>query len=236
MKIVEKIGLVSFLLVGVGGLLIYVMPLNPSDCFVYFDASYDLIRAEGKRMLNCLEDEREHTAITRWPSDNTSASTISNSTVFFNSMMSGLDDYEKTNLFRSMTWRLDNNSMSNFTFTLQNNYWIVIKNIPADAPGNVIVLATRNIDPKSLRIRITKNDMTKTIQFAAEKSEDSLKNWAVLIRKDGKTVVLPRTRKQSRRESYGFIYKKSFDLTTNLVNGMPVKYLTPTGEVMPTNE
>lgn len=231
-----KIGCVFCFLVVAGLVLIYVIPLSPSSWFVNCDASYDLIRVEGKRMWNFLEHESRQAGFTRWPSDDNSSTDNSNSTDYFNNMMSGLDNDQRKNLFRSIQWRFEINAMSNLIFTPQNNYWIIIKNMPADAPSNIIVLATRNIAPKSLRTCMNEYDMTKKIRFSEDNYDDALKNWGVLIRKDGKVVIIPRNLVKTRRKSYGFIYNEPFDITTNLVNGLQVKYLTPTGEVTPTNE
>ena len=231
-----KIGCVFCFLVVAGLVLIYVMPLSPSSWFVNCDASYDLIRVEGKQMLDFLEHERRQAGFTRWPSDDDSSADVSNSTDFFNNMISGLDNDQRKNLFRSFHWRFEINAISNLIFTPQNNYWIIIKNMPSDAPSNIIVLATRNITPKSLRTCMNENDMTRTIRFSEDNYDDALKNWGVVIRKDGKAVVIPRSLVKTRRKSYRFIYEEPFDFTTNLVNGLPVKYLTPTGEVTPANE
>lgn len=117
--------------------------------------------------------------------------------------------------------------------TDENNFWMVMKNLSSNAPNQVVVLATRNIDPKSLRSRLTNDDMDKSIRFVPEKQKGILRDWAIIVRKDGSSIAFLRAATVPLR----YIYRNSpFDLTTNLVNGMPVKYLTPTGEVTPSNE
>lgn len=117
--------------------------------------------------------------------------------------------------------------------TDENNFWMIVKNLPSNAPSQVVVLATRNIAPESLRSRLTEVDMNKAIRFVSEKQKGVLRDWAILIRKDGSSVAILHDAIVPLR----YIYRNSpFDLTTNLVNGRPVKYLTPTGEVTPKNE
>ncbi len=119
--------------------------------------------------------------------------------------------------------------------------WTVIKNMPDNPPPNLIVLATRNVDPSSLRTRIADTDMEKCIRFK-EKKDDLwiLNKAAVLIRADGLAISAPVVPPTSRRKytgMYKYIYaNQPFDLTTNLVNGLQVKYLTPEGEIIPVND
>ena len=115
------------------------------------------------------------------------------------------------------------------------NIWTVIKNLPDNPPGNLVVLATRNIDPSSLRTKLTEEDMHKHIQFKEGKDDVLLlRGFAGVVRADGRAIRLG----AYRQIPYGKIYgKKPFDLTTNLVDGRQVKYLTPEGmEVIPTND
>lgn len=118
--------------------------------------------------------------------------------------------------------------------------WTVIKNIPDDPPPNLIVLATRNVDPSSLRTKITNKDMEKFIRFKERKDDLWILNKAaVLIRADGLAISAPVVSSTSRRKytgKYKYIYSdQPFDLTTNLVNGLTVKYQTSDGEVVPDN-
>jgi hypothetical protein len=119
--------------------------------------------------------------------------------------------------------------------------WTVIKNMPDDPPPNLIVLATRNVDPSSLRTKITDTDMEKCIRFNEQKDDLWILNKAaVLIRADGLAISAPVTTSTSKRKytgKYKYIYAdQPFDVTTNLVNGLQVKYLTPEGEIIPAND
>ena len=119
--------------------------------------------------------------------------------------------------------------------------WTVIKNLPDEPPPNLIVLATRNVDPLSLRTRITVDDMNKHIRFKENKDDlRILRQAAVLIYADGMGIAIPvepPTSTGSKGTTYKSIYRDHpFDLTTNLVNGLQVKYLTPNGEAIPAND
>lgn len=118
--------------------------------------------------------------------------------------------------------------------------WTVIKNLPDNPPKNLVVLATRNVDPASLRTRLGTNDMKKHIRFRKEKDDlRILRRFAVLINAGGGSIAVPVTSSPDRFANlrYETIYRNQpFDLTTNLVNGLQVKYLSPDGEVLPTND
>ena len=118
--------------------------------------------------------------------------------------------------------------------------WTIIKNLPDNPPKNLIVLATRNVDPTSLRTRLGTNDMKKHIRFKKEKDNlRILRRFAVLINAGGGSIAVPVTSSPDRLANlrYEIIYRNQpFDLTTNLVNDLQVKYLSPDGEVIPTNE
>lgn len=133
------------------------------------------------------------------------------------------------------------------------NIWTAVKNRPENPPPNLIVLATRNVDPSSLRTRFTEEDMQKHIrfdgQFEPPPNMPILKKCAVVVYADGNAHIMPVVSPASRKRNettYDSIYKwwmsyydkeAFFDLTTNLVNGLQVKYLTPEGvEVVPTND
>lgn len=122
-----------------------------------------------------------------------------------------------------------------------SSIWIVAKNIPDDPPPNLIILATRNVEPSSLRTRLADEDMQKHIRFR-EKYDDLmiLRKYAVLFFADGMCTSVPLVSPKSRRGNritYRSIYRNQpFDLTTNLVSGLQVKYLTPEGEITPIND
>ncbi len=139
----------------------------------------------------------------------------------------------------SKSGRIINKDIPNAYF--DSSIWIVVKNIPDDPPQNLIVLATRNVDPSSLRTKLTYEDMQKHIRFREENDDlEILRKYAVLFFADGMCTSVPVVSPVSRganRTTYKFIYRnRPFDLTTNLVNGLQVKYLTPEGEIIPVND
>lgn len=122
-----------------------------------------------------------------------------------------------------------------------SSIWAVVKNIPDDPPPNLIVLATRNVDPSSLRTKLTDEDMQKHIQFRGENDHLMiLRKYAIVFFADGTCTSVPvvsPTSRRGKRTTYRFVYRnRPFDLTTNLVSGLHVKYLTPEGEIIPVND
>ena len=118
--------------------------------------------------------------------------------------------------------------------------WAVIKNLPENPPDNLIVLATRNVAPSSLRTKLTDRDMHKRIrfdeQFEIPQNMSILKKYAVFIYADGNTRSL-RIDRPNADATYGYIYRGiPFYLPTTPVNGLQVKYLTSDGEVIPAND
>ncbi|MDD2230386.1 MAG: hypothetical protein PHY48_13355 [Candidatus Cloacimonetes bacterium] len=139
----------------------------------------------------------------------------------------------------SKSGRIINNDIPKSYFDA--DIWTVVKNIPYDPPSNLIVLASRNVDPSSLRTRLADEDMQKHIRFRGENNDLwILKKIAVLICADGMSISVPvvsPTSRRANRTTYRHIYRSQpFDLTTNLVNGLQVKYLTSDGEAIPTND
>ena len=133
------------------------------------------------------------------------------------------------------------------------NIWSVIKNIPENPPDNLVVLATRNIDPSSLRTRFSDGDIHKRIRFDEQfdplQKYPTLKKYAVVIYANGNGRIISVAPPASRRAKSSTCYRMykyemeyygndaSFDLTTNLVNGLQVSYFTPEGKtVIPDND
>lgn len=169
----------------------------------------------------------------------------------------GMTEAEHQLAFLQEQWRLVQQSDSIHEHTRKYcdaSIWTVVKNLPENPPENLVVLATRNIDPSSLRTRFADGDMHKHIrfdrQFEPPPDIPILKKYAVLVYAQGGYTIIPvvdSTSRRSRKETtYDSIYKSrlfydvkeaAFDLTTNLVGGLQVKYLTPEGEeVIPAND
>ena len=125
------------------------------------------------------------------------------------------------------------------------NEWIFIQNMPENPPGNLIILASRNVDPTSLRTKLTHEDMHKKLRFVPYKKFPLFeRNSAVIFRANGGREIIYNRRNGA---AYERVYKNirssseydatPFDATTNLTTGLPVKYRMPDGTVViPTND
>ena len=113
-----------------------------------------------------------------------------------------------------------------------SNIWTIVKDLPTNAPDNFVVMCTRNIDPNSLRLRLSGDEMEGEIRFSDPKDK-LLKNYGILIRKNGSGYIGVHTGKPvSPGLSYRHVYQnKEFGLLPGKGNSFSVKYLTPTGEV-----
>jgi len=116
-----------------------------------------------------------------------------------------------------------------------SNIWSIVKNLPTNAPGQVILVATRNIDARFLRTRMDKEDICKTVPVTFDKDKGLLCKYAIAIRKDGEWVVIKRRVSSSCQfASCGSLYGyKPFGLIAESQNTLHVTYLTPDGEVTP---
>ena len=116
-----------------------------------------------------------------------------------------------------------------------SNMWTIVKNLPADAPGQMILVATRNIDARFLRMRMDSEDICKTVPVTFDKDKGLLSKYAIAIRKDGEWVVIKRRVSSSCQfASCGSLYGfKPFGLIAESPNTLHVTYLTPDGEVTP---
>lgn len=123
--------------------------------------------------------------------------------------------------------------------TPENNIWIVVKSLPENAPGNVVTLATRNIDVSSLRTRMLEGDMGKLLKFKKKKERGVLKKWAVLVYNDGCSEYIRCGNHSGVRWLNLWRYWRRdttpFDLTACEADGIKIKYLTPDGETTPEN-
>lgn len=124
------------------------------------------------------------------------------------------------------------NNRTIVTITLSNNIWSVANKLPTNAPGQVVVVATRNLDARYLRTRMDKEDMSKQVPVNFE-HEGLLSKYAMAIRKDGEWVVITRRGASSRQyASCGSLYGyKPFGLGVEYTNMTHMTYLTPDREV-----
>ena len=206
------------------GIMIY-----PALSFAMRGANITVKRAQGQNILLCIEHGKENSP-PRWSYDIGRTTNFINSSDYFNWLKADSDSkvLQRISSFQTEGKKFDFFLLQGHDFTKDNNMWMVVKNIPTNAPDNIIVLATRNVEPSSLPIQLSAQKETRRILYH---NDSLLKNIIILIRKDG--TVWTGRHSPCYEEVCGSV---PFDLTTNLVNGLPVKYLTPTGEVTPTNE
>ena len=226
----------------VGSILFFQKIKHTRFFLTVIGSSSTVLRAEGHHVWYRISDSAQRGS--KLSEDYCGNASFETSTEYFNWLATLPNDSGNSRL--AIRNNVPNNPMALFdqnihagtykvgaTITDENNFWTVVKNLPSNAPNHVVVMATRNIDPESLRSRLTEVDMNKSIRFVHEKQKGLLRDWAIFIRKDGSSVAVL----HSAITPLKYIYRNSsFDLTTNLVNGLPVKYLTPTGEVTPKNE
>ena len=116
--------------------------------------------------------------------------------------------------------------------TADQNLWTVAKNVRPDMDDIVPVLVTRNIDASSLAARVVEGEFkTKSLRFDPNWKDPFSDKVYVMIRKGGGVF-------KARRKymSYAVVYQTQIFDTTCTSDGFispPLKYLTPTREVVP---
>lgn len=166
-------------------------------------------RSNGQEIVRYLDDSQN--PLLQWPSDN------------------GVTNFRSsTDLINAI-----NEAQGKPHVAPDQNMWTIVKNLPSNAPNNFIVLATRNVDPKFLRSRLTEDQMDDKLDFLPKEKNGLLRKHFIIIRRDG-SAFISKCEKTYRGAPFRDLYgNRPFDLTTNLLDGLPVKYLTPDGEVAP---
>jgi len=197
------------------------------------------LKVRSRDIVECL-NEGYSTGVGLWPRDEPPQPHCRSSVEYFNWLITYVppsrDEYDKKCL-RHLREKIVSQLYGRQCFSEKNMPWIIVKNLPEDAPDNFIVMATANVTPASLRTRLSEEDMNKRVEIVRNPPMRVLRERICLVRKDGKVVELWKDRSPQVKYTYREICDNMpFDLTTNLVNGLSVKYLTPTGEVTPINE
>lgn len=118
-------------------------------------------------------------------------------------------------------------------FQPRNNYWTIISEIPSNAPANLIVMVSANVDAASLRTRLGPDDYGKELRMKS--SSWSWGTLYVVIYANGTGThhrfggVSSQLQNVYMSREYG-----PFDLTTN--QSEQLYYLTPSGVVFPDND
>jgi len=111
--------------------------------------------------------------------------------------------------------------------TPENNMWTIAKNVTDETEDIIPLFITRNLDAEYLLATITDEPMADRIPLGETWDTPFSNKGAVLIRKGGGMFKF--------RQKYAtplVIYKRQrFDVNAN--SKYPLKYLTPTKEVLP---
>lgn len=204
-------------------------------------ATSAVLKTRSSAVVECL-NEISAAGFWLWPTDDSSLPNHRTSADYFNWLITETDvpsliDDEGKMYMQRLKEEVALQLYGRPLFSEKNMPWIIVKNLPENTPDNFIVMATANVNPASLRTRLTEEDMSRQIGIAKNHHERVLREHIYLIRKNGETVELQKSLSPQAKFTYREVYNNTpFDLTTNLVNGLPLKYLTPTGEVTPTNE
>ena len=115
-------------------------------------------------------------------------------------------------------------------FEPADNLFIFAKNLPDDAPDSVIAVASRNVSPALLRLSLSQEQLDDHLPFQEDPVE-FLKDYAVVIQKNGMISHLRRKDKQTCHQTYRALFKNAFTVTN--LPGRTVSYLTAIGEFFP---
>lgn len=77
--------------------------------------------------------------------------------------------------------------------------WSIINVMPKDAPANLPVILSRNIDVKKLPFQVNVKEMHRKVQFSPKYWPYPYRNYAVVVYADGKATVF--------RKEWGLLYR-----------------------------
>jgi hypothetical protein len=114
-----------------------------------------------------------------------------------------------------------------------NNVWIIAKNVRDDMNGVLPVLVSCNVDAASLAAKVSASEHDRRVIFGESGCVPALGTRAfVMIRKNGATCAIG-----EKYRTYYVVYQgQELDTTTGpqgVPARLPLKYLTPTREVVP---
>ena len=134
--------------------------------------------------------------------------------------------------YRKLTGASVVSCSTNGSLTAENNLWTVAVNVRDDMDDSIPILITRNIDASSLASRTTEQSLkAKSLRFDPAWKTPFGRKGFVLIRKGGAIF-----KARSKYMTWGIVYQNQVFDTSRTPDGRtapPVKYLTPTREVMP---
>ena len=145
-----------------------------------------------------------------------------NNTEFVLDLWNRVDRMRESALFKDLV------RSGNFEYA--GNLFVFAKNLPDDAPDSVIAVASRNVSPDLLQLSLSKEQLDDPLPFQ-EDSVAFLKDYAVVIQKNGMIYHLRRKDKRTCYCTYRTLFKNAFTVTN--LPGRTVSYLTATGEIIP---
>ncbi len=111
--------------------------------------------------------------------------------------------------------------------TAENNMWTIAKNVTDEMEDIIPILITRNLDPEFLSAVILDAPATNRIPLGRIWKKPFSNKGAVIIRKGGGMFRV----RQKYCTPFVIYNRQSFDANAN--SKYPLKYLTPTKEVIP---
>lgn len=227
-----KQALLTFLLSAIAVLSVYAWLMHKQGLSIEPVA----LESRGREIwetLHQLDEPNRHLL----PRDGTTNQPPQNSADYFNWLadMPATDESNpETNPLRDLQRVLNMSRRGQGKFTASDTPWIIAKNLPEEIPGHFIVMATANVDAETLRARLSAHDMDKRISVTFDSPIRALREHAILIRGDGRTIKFSKRRTPPGNYACREVYDNlPFDMATNPATGFPVKYLTPDGEKSP---
>ncbi|MBP5321701.1 MAG: hypothetical protein J6334_12000 [Kiritimatiellae bacterium] len=106
--------------------------------------------------------------------------------------------------------------------------WIVAKNLPQDADGNAIKIASRNMSRAALKTTLSEEELDS--EFPLGKVGKGVLSEITLIQlNNGRWLAIRHQDVGGRRVTYRDVYKHAFSLKGDI----PISYLEPSGEFFP---
>lgn len=197
----------------VSTLSLVVVSIYPAYLNVVCGCDLDTLKKSGRVLFQIL-DREDDTGKKRWPVD---GSTCPRTSVELIQSVAGTVAMGGTEITR--TDIRDSRALLRLAAA-----WSVAKNVPSDAPDNLPVILSRNVDPASLTNHVTYENFVRPILLVKGYAERVDRMSAIVVYADG-TVKEFGIKKGIK---YSDVYRNK---VLSIENELHLKYLTPTGEV-----
>ena len=118
--------------------------------------------------------------------------------------------------------------------TAKYNAWTIVKNVPDDMDDIVPILITRNLDVRSLASDESSWHQGRQLYFDDEWNTPFGSRGFIMVRKGG-AIFKARDKYSSYRHVYQWPHSQRSENAPQRPAGRPLKYLTPTHEVTPSD-